>query len=115
MVARLLWEQDVAGSNPVIPTIFLLFQDPLLSQYRHTAAPILAGYVSAQRWILGIDLLHKVTGRSRKRFWLHYWVAQCTPVSYTHLYKDGIAVAAELKGAFDDIKSALDFTSFLKK
>ena len=78
LVARLLWEQDVAGSNPVIPTIFLLFQDPLLSQYRHTAAPILAGYVSAQRWILGIDLLHKVTGRSRKRFWLHYWVAQCT-------------------------------------
>ena len=31
------------------------------------------------------------------------------------IYKDGIAVAAELKGAFDDIKSALDFTSFLKK
>ena len=28
------------------------------------------------------------------------------------IYKDGIAVAAELKGAFDDIKSALDFTSF---
>ena len=22
LVARLLWEQDVAGSNPVIPTIF---------------------------------------------------------------------------------------------
>lgn len=31
------------------------------------------------------------------------------------IYKDGIAVAAELKGAFDDIKGALDFTSFLKK
>lgn len=31
------------------------------------------------------------------------------------IYKDGVAVAAELKGAFDDIKSALDFTSFLKK
>ena len=23
LVARLLWEQDVAGSNPVIPTIFI--------------------------------------------------------------------------------------------
>ncbi len=31
------------------------------------------------------------------------------------IYKDGIAVAAELKGAFDDIKGALDFSSFLKK
>lgn len=31
------------------------------------------------------------------------------------IYKDGIAVAAELKGAFDDIKSALDFSSLLKK
>ncbi|WP_270297241.1 hypothetical protein [Eggerthella sinensis] len=31
------------------------------------------------------------------------------------IYKDGIAVAAELKGAFDDIKSAFDFTSILKK
>ena len=31
------------------------------------------------------------------------------------IYKDGIAVAAELKGAFDDIKSALDFGSVLKK
>lgn len=31
------------------------------------------------------------------------------------IYKDGIAVAAELKGAFDDIKSAFDFGSFLKK
>ncbi len=31
------------------------------------------------------------------------------------IYKDGIAVAAELKGAFDDIKSALDFSSILKK
>ncbi|WP_080797053.1 hypothetical protein [Arabiibacter massiliensis] len=30
------------------------------------------------------------------------------------IYKDGVAIAAELKGAFDDIKSALDF-SFLKK
>ena len=31
------------------------------------------------------------------------------------IYKDGIAVAAELKGAFDDIKSAFDFSSILKK
>lgn len=31
------------------------------------------------------------------------------------IYKDGIAVAAELKGAFDDIKGALDFGSILKK
>ena len=31
------------------------------------------------------------------------------------IYKDGVAVAAELKGAFDDIKSALDFKSLLKK
>ena len=31
------------------------------------------------------------------------------------IYKDGIAVAAELKGAFDDIKGAFDFGSFLKK
>lgn len=30
------------------------------------------------------------------------------------IYKDGVAVAAELKDAFDDIKGALDF-SFLKK
>ncbi|MBS6976833.1 MAG: hypothetical protein KH158_14380, partial [Eggerthellaceae bacterium] len=30
------------------------------------------------------------------------------------IYKDGIAVAAELKDAFDDIKSAFDF-SFLKQ
>lgn len=30
------------------------------------------------------------------------------------IYKDGIAVAAELKGAFDDIKGALDFGSLLK-
>lgn len=31
------------------------------------------------------------------------------------IYKDGVAIAAELKGAFDDIKSALDFSSLLKK
>lgn len=31
------------------------------------------------------------------------------------IYKDGIAVATELKGALDDIKSAFDFTSVLKK
>ena len=30
------------------------------------------------------------------------------------IYKDGIMVAAELKGAFDDIKGALDFGSLLK-
>ncbi len=31
------------------------------------------------------------------------------------IYKDGVAVAAELKGALDDIKSAFDFGSILKK
>ena len=31
------------------------------------------------------------------------------------IYKDGVAVAAELKGAFDDIKSAFDFKGILKK
>ena len=31
------------------------------------------------------------------------------------IYKDGVAIAAELKGAFDDIKSAFDFGSLLKK
>lgn len=31
------------------------------------------------------------------------------------IYKDGIAVAAELKGAFDDIKEAFNFGSILKK
>lgn len=31
------------------------------------------------------------------------------------IYKDGIAVAAELKGAFDDIKEAFSFSSILKK
>ncbi len=30
------------------------------------------------------------------------------------IFKDGVKVAAEMKGAFDDIKSALDFSSFLK-
>lgn len=30
------------------------------------------------------------------------------------IMKDGVAVAAELKGAFDDIKGALDFGSWLK-
>ena len=31
------------------------------------------------------------------------------------IYKDGVAVAAELKGAFDAIKSAFDFKGILKK
>lgn len=31
------------------------------------------------------------------------------------IYKDGIAVATELKGAFDDIKTCLDFTNVFKK
>ena len=31
------------------------------------------------------------------------------------IYKDGVAVAAEFKGAFDDIKSALDFSGIFKK
>ena len=30
------------------------------------------------------------------------------------IFKDGVKVAAEMKGAYDDIKSALDFSSFLK-
>lgn len=30
------------------------------------------------------------------------------------IFKDGVKMAAEFKGAFDDIKSALDFSSFLK-
>ncbi len=41
-------------------------------------------------------------------------VAQATN-DMNAIYKDGIAVAAELKGAFDDIKSAFDFGSVLKK
>lgn len=31
------------------------------------------------------------------------------------IYRDGVAVANELKGAFDDIKSAFDFSAFTKK
>ena len=30
------------------------------------------------------------------------------------IFKDGVKMAAEFKGAFDDIKSALDFSSILK-
>ena len=30
------------------------------------------------------------------------------------IFKDGVKMAAEFKGAFDDIKSALDFSSLLK-
>lgn len=41
-------------------------------------------------------------------------VAQATS-DVNAIYKDGIAVAAELKGAFDDIKEALSFGSVLKK
>lgn len=41
-------------------------------------------------------------------------VAQATS-DMNAIYKDGIAVAAELKGALDDIKSAFDFGSILKK
>lgn len=41
-------------------------------------------------------------------------VAQATS-DMNAIYKDGVAVAAELKGAFDDIKSAFDFTGILKK
>lgn len=41
-------------------------------------------------------------------------VAQATS-DINSIYKDGVAVAAELKGAFDDIKSAFDFKSVLKK
>lgn len=33
LVARLLWEQDVAGSNPVIPTIFLFESDRRLCKW----------------------------------------------------------------------------------
>lgn len=41
-------------------------------------------------------------------------VAQATS-DINSIYKDGVAVAAELKGAFDDIKGAFDFKSVLKK
>ncbi|WP_139652756.1 hypothetical protein [Raoultibacter phocaeensis] len=41
-------------------------------------------------------------------------VAQAT-TDINAIYKDGVAVAAELKGAFDDIKTAFDFKSVLKK
>lgn len=41
-------------------------------------------------------------------------VAQAT-TDINAIYKDGVAVATELKGAFDDIKSAFDFKSVLKK
>ena len=41
-------------------------------------------------------------------------VAQATS-DMNAIYKDGVAVAAELKGAFDDIKSAFDFKGILKK
>ena len=41
-------------------------------------------------------------------------VAQATS-DVNAIYKDGIAVAAELKGAFDDIKEAFSFGSILKK
>ena len=41
-------------------------------------------------------------------------VAQATD-DVNAIYKDGIAVAAELKGAFDDIKEAFSFGSILKK
>ena len=30
------------------------------------------------------------------------------------IFKDGVKMAAEFKGAFDDVKSALDFSSLLK-
>lgn len=41
-------------------------------------------------------------------------VAQATS-DINSIYKDGVVVATELKGAFDDIKSAFDFKSVLKK
>lgn len=41
-------------------------------------------------------------------------VAQATS-DINSIYKDGVAVATELKGAFDDIKSAFDSKSVLKK
>ena len=41
-------------------------------------------------------------------------VAQATS-DINSIYKDGVAVATELKGAFDDIKSAFDFKSVLKR
>ena len=41
-------------------------------------------------------------------------VAQATS-DMNAIYKDGVVVAAELKGAFDDIKSAFDFKGILKK
>lgn len=41
-------------------------------------------------------------------------VAQATS-DVNAIYRDGVAVANELKGAFDDIKSAFDFGAFAKK
>ena len=41
-------------------------------------------------------------------------VAQAT-TDINAIYKDGVAVASELKGAFDDIMGAFDFKSVLKK
>lgn len=41
-------------------------------------------------------------------------IAQATQ-DMNAIYKDGAAVVSELKGAFDDIKSALDFSTVFKK
>ncbi|MEG0376045.1 MAG: hypothetical protein RR672_10460, partial [Raoultibacter sp.] len=41
-------------------------------------------------------------------------VAQATN-DINSIYKDGVVIASELKGAFDDIKGAFDFKSVLKK
>ena len=49
LVARLLWEQDVAGSNPVVPTIFQQYA----WQLRYTTYSRVAIAVKTRVWFNG--------------------------------------------------------------